>query len=63
MAQMNSVAKARPRWGKFAAIFTYFTLFAPPILWLKNLSRRTLHPGAREFSLTKNSRIFTSTHA
>jgi hypothetical protein len=26
MAQMNSVAKARPRWGKFAAIFIYFTL-------------------------------------
>jgi len=31
MAQMNSVAKARPRWGKFAAIFIYFTLFAPPV--------------------------------
>jgi hypothetical protein len=31
MVQMNSVAKARPRWGEFAAIFIYFTLFEPPI--------------------------------
>lgn len=42
MAQMNSVAKARPRWGKFAAIFLPSSHYLIPIFGLKICSQNLI---------------------
>src|SRR5690242_13141242 len=60
MTQQNSVAKARPSWGKFAAIFLPSSHYLIPIFGLKISSQNHSFRRSRIVPV-QISRIFTST--